>query len=156
MKPLIITCIAMLTMGSCGSTQHQKPMFDTNPPFEVLGVSATPWAAGVRGGGSGVNVELRLNRPYHELLFVYYQGQKADINYDDADVENAIYRAYIKTQGNTSRELILHQDPKKEYGNTPPLFKLKYDDLAIVYTKKKKTYYSIVSRVVRKPSINYM
>ena len=141
----------------CGSIQQDsKIIFDSSPPFEVLSATATPWVAGVRGGGSGVNIELQLNRSYNELLFVYYQGKKANINYKDADVKKAIFRAYIKTEANARRELILHKDPKKEYGNTPPLFKLKDDEQAIVYTKKTKTYYTIATWVEGKLPFNYM
>ena len=156
MRAYIFTYIAVLSLGSCGSTRYQKPIADNNPPFEVLAATVTPWAAGVRNGGSGVNIELQLNRPYNKLLFVYYQGQKANINYKDADVKKVIYRAYVKTDATTNKELTLHQDPKREYGNTPPLFNLKKTELAVVYSKKNKTYYKIVPRVERKPPLNYM
>lgn len=158
MKPSVFLCYLSIFCLGCGSSQNQgaKPILDNNPPFEVLFVKATPWVSGVPGGGSGINIEIQLSKPNDALLYIYYQDQKSQIDYRKSDLKARIYRAYISTPTQTPRELMLHNDPIKEYGNFPPLFRLKKDQAAIVYTKKKKTYYTIVHKVQREPSINYM
>lgn len=158
MKLSVFLCYLSIVCLGCGLSQNQgmMPILDSNPPFEVLSVTATPWVSGVRGGGSGINIEIQLNKPSDALRYVYYQDQKAQIDYRKSDLKASIYRAYISTPPQAPRELILHNDPIKEYGNPPPLFRLKKDQAAIVYIKKKKTYYTIVHKVQREPSINYM
>lgn len=158
MKTPVFLFLTILVFAGCGTTQTQdsKPILDNTPPFEVMSATATPWAAGVRGGGSGIIIEIQLNQNYDALQHVYFQGQKALIDYKKAEPQKKLYRAYINTPANTPKELVLHKDPKKEFGNSPPLFGLKKDQLAIIYTKKKKTYYVIVPNVQRQPSVNYM
>lgn len=158
MKTPFFLFLTILVFAGCGSTQTQDstPILDNTPPFEVMLATAIPWAAGVRGGGSGIIIEIQLNQNYDALQHVYYQGQKAPVDYKKTDAQKKLYRAYINTTANTPKELVLHKDPKKEFGNKPPTFGLKKDQLAIIYTKKKKSYYTIVPNVQRKPSVNYM
>ncbi len=158
MKTPFFLFLTILVFAGCGSTQTQDstPILDNTPPFEVMLATASPWAAGVRGGGSGIIIEIQLNQNYDALQHVYYQGQKAPVDYKKTDAQKKLYRAYINTPANTPKELVLHKDPKKEFGNKPPTFGLKKDQLAIIYTKKKKSYYTIVPNVQRKPSVNYM
>lgn len=158
MKTPFFLFLTILVFAGCGSTQTQDstPILDNTPPFEVMLATASPWAAGVRGGGSGIIIEIQLNQNYDALQHVYYQGQKAPVDYKKTDAQKKLYRAYINTTANTPKELVLHKDPNKEFGNKPPTFGLKKDQLAIIYTKKKKSYYTIVPNVQRKPSVNYM
>lgn len=158
MKTPFFLFLTTLVFAGCGTTQTQDstPILDNTPPFEVMLATASPWAAGVRGGGSGIIIEIQLNQNYDALQHVYYQGQKAPVDYKKTDAQKKLYRAYINTPANTPKELVLHKDPNKEFGNKPPTFGLKKDQLAIIYTKKKKSYYTIVPNVQRKPSVNYM
>ena len=98
-------------------------------------------------------LELTLKNPLPEditLTAVYFRDTKVDWT---KNTDKLIFNADFSSNNRIERPLILHADPKKEFGNQPPvkkekiLFELSDNECIISYTEKGETkfYKAIVS-----------
>ena len=159
MKPLLCALISVL-LSSCstaprttsstvmGVTQVKKP------PFTIIELSLTPWAAGREKGGTGYLFELTLSEPFASLDSVVYKGNKAVWKRDAMQLDKAIYTANMLEKNTSQKELILDGDSIKEYGNTPP--NRVSDHVAIFYTSRNKPQLYIHTKFQRKEPLLYM
>ena len=159
MKPLLCALISVL-LSSCstaprttsstvmGVTQVKKP------PFTIIELSLTPWAAGREKGGTGYLFELTLSEPFAFLDSVVYKGNKAVWKRDAMQLDKAIYTANMLEKSTSQKELILDGDSIKEYGNTPP--NRVSDHVAIFYTSRNKPQLYIHTKFQRKEPLLYM
>ena len=159
MKPLLCVLISVL-LSSCstaprttsptvvGVTQVKKP------PFTIIELSLTPWAAGREKGGTGYLFELTLSEPFAFLDSVVYKGNKAVWKRDAMQLDKAIYTANMLEKSTSQKELILDGDSIKEYGNTPP--NRVSDHVAIFYTSRNKPQLYIHTKFQRKEPLLYM
>ena len=82
-----------------------------------------------------------------QLDSVYFRGRSAELVSNDGPVG---YVAYFEISGK-DRDLVMHVDPKEEFGNKVPIlekipFELKNDEAVVVYTHNgKKAYFKIDS-----------
>ena len=82
MKPLLCAFILVL-LSSCSTvprTTSPPAMRVTQvkkPPFTIIELSLTPWAAGREKGGTGYLFELTLSEPFASLDSVVYKGNRA-------------------------------------------------------------------------------
>lgn len=80
-----------------------------------------------------------------ELDSVYFRGRSAELV---SNANPAGYVAYFEISGK-DRDLVMHVDPKEEFGNKAPIlekipFELKNDEAVVVYTHNgKKAYFKI-------------
>lgn len=140
-----ITFISGLLMLSCSCKQNIKTN-QKNPEsilqFEIQSVQYQRWVAGVRGGGSGINVfikfthELPKDVELEKVLILEFESHAVTYNID----ENK-YIAAVKTVAN---QLNLDENTQNEYGNEAPLHKtttnLPKGEVILVFKKKGKTF----------------
>ena len=136
------------TQTIAGLAQVEKP------PFTIIELSLTPWAAGREEGGTGYLLELTLSEPFTTLDSVTYKGNSAVWKRDGMQVDKAIYRSNIREKNSRQKELILNGDPTKEYGNTPP--NRTSDQVAIFYRYRNKPQVYIHTKFQRKEPLLYM
>ena len=131
-----------------GVTQVKKP------PFTIMELSLTPWAAGREQGGTGYLLELTLEQPFTTLDSVIYKGNSAVWKRDTMQLEKARYTANIREKSPRYEELILERDSTKEYGNTPP--NRTVNQVAIFYRFRNKPQFYIHTKFQRKEPLLYM
>ncbi|WP_299672520.1 hypothetical protein [uncultured Tenacibaculum sp.] len=136
----IIFPLFILAIVSCGSYQFEK-----KPPFKVLSGTYTSWVGGVRGV-SGVNINIVYSAEQKiKFEHIFYRGRKAPVSYK----ENGNQTSILGQFRNQSDDFQLHEDPKNEYGNTPPKdtskedfpFKLDGNEVVISYIEKGEVKY---------------
>ena len=159
MKPLLCAFILVL-LSSCSTvprTTSSPAMGVTQvkkPPFTIIELSLTPWAAGREEGGTGYLFELTLSEPFASLDSVIYKGNRAVWKRNTMQLDKAIYTANIQEKSTAQKELILDGDPIKEYGNTPP--NRTSDHVAIFYRYRNKPHVYIHTKLQRKEPLLYM
>ena len=131
-----------------GVTQVKKP------PFTIIELSLTPWAAGREEGGMGYLLELALSEPFASLDSVVYKGNRAVWKRDTLQLDKAIYTANMQDINTPKKELTLDGDSIKEYGNTPP--NRPSDQAAIFYRAHNKPQVYIHTKLQRKEPLMYM
>ena len=124
------------------------------PPFTIIELGLTPWAAGREEGGTGYFLELTLSEPFTTLDSVRYKGNSALWKQNSMQVDNAIYTANIQGKNSSQKELILDGDSTKEYGNTPP--NRTSDQVVIFYQYRNKPQVYIHTKIQRKEPLLYM
>lgn len=157
---LLFCALILVLLSSCstaprttsstviGVTQVKKP------PFTIIELSLTPWAAGREEGGTGYLFELTLSEPFASLDSVVYKGNRAVWKRNTMQLDKAIYTANIQEKSTPQKELILDGDPIKEYGNTPP--NRTSDQVAILFSSRNKPQVYIHTKFQRKEPLLYM
>jgi hypothetical protein len=131
-----------------GVTQVKKP------PFKIIELSLTPWAAGREEGGTGYLFELTLSEPFVSLDSVVYKGNRAVWKRKTMQLDKVIYTANMQDINTPKKELTLDGDSINEYGNTPP--NRLSDQAAIFYRYRNKQQVYIHTKFQRKESLLYM
>ena len=131
-----------------GVTQVKKP------PFTIIELSLTPWAAGREEGGTGYILALTLSEPFTTLDSVTYKRNSAVWKVYNMQVGKVIYKANIREKNSLQKGLTLDGDPIKEYGNTPP--NRPSDQAAIFYRYLNKPQVYIHTKFQRKEPLLYM
>lgn len=125
--------------------QTNKEMI--NQDFPISEIYYQSWVAGVRGGGSGIDVhveftnELPKDTELKEVQLLNYTSYKVE------NTEKTKYIARIKTEAN---EMVLAENPKDEYGNQTPIKKensLKKGDVLLIFEKNGDTFTQLVENV---------
>ncbi|MEC8723685.1 MAG: hypothetical protein VXX60_01590 [Bacteroidota bacterium] len=128
----------------------------TAPPFEFLEAPYfQSWLAGVRGGGSGINVFI----PYRNLNSItldslHFRGQRAAVIFEG---QNIIAR--FKTLQNQGAVVVLSSNPLMDAKNSLlPMaerspFELDAADCVLSYTADNKRHYYKVEGLKERPSI---
>ena len=159
MKPLLYVVIFILLSACSTAVRTSSPTVMgivqvEKPPFTIIELSLTPWAAGREQGGTGYLLELTLEQPFTTLDSVIYKGNSAVWKRDTMQLEKARYTANIREKSPRYEELILDGDPIKEYGNTPP--NRVSDQVAIFYRYRNKPQVYIHTKFQRKEPLLYM
>mgnify|MGYP006945858782 CR=1 FL=1 len=145
----------MTSFSQCSSA---KKLQETTP-INLGEVYYQSWVAGVRGGGSGVNVFIPIesNPNNIELDSIYFKGQKSKLEITNSKL--AIGR--FLTDANQMEDVIMSIEPQAEYGNKAPElpkkapFELKEDQCVISYKQGKTIKYYKILNMIRKQSVNY-
>lgn len=134
-----------------GLFQCASAKFEQDPPFKVKGATFNHYVGGMPGvSGTWVRINYETNT---EIKFdsIYFQGRKTV-----AQLQTNKSKTYVSGHFNTStvrskKDLILHRDGKKEYGNKPPTakipFELKENEAIISYSENGKTKYFKVENI---------
>ena len=107
------------TQTIAGLAQVEKP------PFTIIELSLTPWAAGREEGGTGYLLELTLTEPFTTLDSVIYKGNSAVWKQNSMQVDKAIYTANMQEKSTPQKELILDGDPIKRIRKHPTQSKIR-------------------------------
>ncbi len=152
---LVLAVIGILAFTQCTCS---KPVFKQNPPFSVDNSHYQDWVGGVPGA-SGTSVHINLAtieegvRP--DSLFFRQQTTKIDIKNAE---KGHLWVANFRT--GAPRDIIMHGDPKEEYGNTAPNrnespFELLENEAVISYVYKEKTLYFRLINLEKKETLQF-
>jgi hypothetical protein len=141
---IAISVIGLLLCISCGSTTK---ISENNAPFKVLSATYSEWLGG-QPGVNGVTISIKTDNSSIKLDSVYFRNTSALLKLNET---TGVYYASIVLP-NTVKNLQLHIDPKKEFGNEAPdiskniPFELDLDEAVVSYFYKGKTnYYKILN-----------
>ena len=67
----------------------------SNPPFEIIDLTITPWVAGRKESGKGYILKLILAQPFATLDSVLYANASGVWKTDDSSSKRAVYCANI-------------------------------------------------------------
>lgn len=157
----IIVLFFSLSMVSCNCTKdsianeneiiEKKEVTEQEFKLPLQEVYYQKWIAGVKGGGSGIDLYLELQKPLEKgvaLEKVKFESYEAFFE----KVSEKIYIAHIKT---TLNELVLDENPKKEYGNQAPVSTLKPNEAIIFFTVNGKQLSQHIENVKEKELLAY-
>ncbi len=147
----------LVSFSNCGSSQQSKSIsFEENPPFTISEIFSQDWVAGVKEGGSGTNVSITLSGMSDDVQMEGIYFRKKMINATQRPNAKSTYLGYFKND--SSRDIIMDENPVKESKNTPlgtfP-FDLEQNEAVISYVMNGKTKYVRVTDIVEKPMIAY-
>jgi hypothetical protein len=154
-KYLVYLVFLSLAFLNCSSAQK----IQSSIPIEFGDVYYQHWIAGVKGGGSGINVFINVvsNKKNIELDSVYFQGKVSKLE----EVNNSLFIGRFKTTANQREDLIMSSNPKEEYGNQihKPKedipFELKNNQCIISYNEGSKIKYFMIEDIKKKKLLAY-
>ncbi len=155
---IIVFSIVLSAFTNCSSAQK----LEKQVPFKVGNVYCQSWVAGVKGGGSGINIFIPIENSLNKTIqldSVYFRGRASKLEFKTINPSLFIGRFLSST--NQSKELIMSDTPHAEYGNKPPEplseipFKLNPNECVISYIEDDKTLYYKIENVAEKRAIPY-
>ena len=146
MKNLIVVFLVGFLV-SCGTANKAEAQSEIN----VAEAFYQGWTAGVRGGGGGINFNLKLKSELPkgvELKRVIFKGFEAPFSLQDT----LSYNAAIITGVNQER----FEGDKKSTSSSPKNnIELKDNEAIVVFSKNGKEYQQKITNVVEKPALEY-
>ena len=153
-------CILLFSFFSFSCNCEKKIIEQTNKEFlsqdfPISEIYYQSWVAGIRGGGSGINVHLTFKEklPSNVLLksmqLLHYTTFEIDI------MENSQYIGRIKTERN---QFNLDENPVDEYGNEVPVKKdnsLKEGQVLLTFEKDGKEFTRLIENVKQVEMLAY-
>ncbi|MCX2681192.1 hypothetical protein OOZ15_14665 [Galbibacter sp. EGI 63066] len=144
----IIGTVIILGFSQCGSSQG----LTENPPFELGEVRSEPWTAGAEKEQEGENIFLPVSNGKEIVLdSLFYKGKVVKLEKIQRD-NYLVYIGRFSKADTKYDDLIMHADPKEEFGNKPPKlnkkipFELKEGEAVVSYIEDGKTkYYKVKS-----------
>ncbi|MFD2916991.1 hypothetical protein [Psychroserpens luteus] len=153
----MVMLILMASFSQCSTAQKLQE----KAPTQFGDVYFQKWTAGVKGGGSGLNLFVPVKDKSVRLDSAYFRGKAVKFEIREAN-EGLLYVGRFKTEFNQPKQdMIMSSDPNKEYGNqlqkkTSAIpFELKDDECVVSYIKDGKILYYKISNVNERESLNY-
>ncbi|MDO6673950.1 hypothetical protein Q4517_00115 [Tenacibaculum sp. 1_MG-2023] len=148
---LIGILILALSFTKCASVKMEN-----NHPFKIESASYSHVTGGVKGSYSSTNLIIYF-APEESVDFqkVYFQNRITKAVVEQHNDKQYIAARY-KTSFNNRKDLILHADPKKEFGNTPTEefpFELKENEAMVSYVVGKKIHYVKIENIIKKDRV---
>lgn len=155
---LIYFLLSLFAFSGCSSAQRLQ----TKSPIEYNNVYFQKWVAGVKEGGSGLNLFI----PIHDeapkniqLDSVYFRGKSALL--EKIEGEETLYVGRFKTKFNEKQEAIIKSgsDKSDDSHNSKPEekspFELKDSECVISYKEGNKINYFKIENVLEKQAQKY-
>lgn len=143
MKFIVIILMSILvTSCSCSNIIAQD---------NIESASYQSWTAGVRGGGGGINFNLKLSSELPKgvvLKRVVFKGFEVKFVQQDA----LFYQAAIITGVNQER---FEGDQKNVSSSTKSDIKTNDNEAILIFSKNGKEYQQKITNVVEKPALEY-
>ncbi|MFD2517407.1 hypothetical protein [Salinimicrobium flavum] len=156
MKIFLKTIPALLVLFSFSNCANGKKLQE-EPPLAIKEAYYTSWVGGVKGAGSGINLYIPAEEDAEiSLDSVYFRGRKAVLEKDPAEPGLYVATFKIRSDEGKAADIIMHRDPKKEYGNKPPVilekipFELEQDEAVVRYTRNGKEKYFRITGIKKK------
>ena len=145
----------MTSFSQCSSSQKLQE----NPPVTFGEVYFQRWNAGVKDGGSGINLFIPVTDKSVVLDSVYFRGKSAKL--ETKPQSKMLYIGYFKTEFNQPKDIVMSSNPLDEYNN--PLlikkekipFALKDSECVVSYKDGQTTKYFKIENIIEKEAINY-
>lgn len=139
-----IIAILSIVFLRCGTSKENS---QKTPPFKIVKSTYNNWIGG-QPGVKGVIVKVAIDNPNVTLDSIYFRNMKTALEKEKITSEEKYIGHF--TYPNTKNEIILHGDPKKEFGNPVPdvskknPFELENNEAMVSYIYKGiKNYYKI-------------
>lgn len=150
--------VLLVSFSSCGGSKANDSLypFEEDPPFTLGEVYFQEWVAGVRGGGSGVNVHFTIEEYADEVKIkeLYFRNKVVKIKRSPQNRDAFI--GFFKTALN--QDVVMDRDPAKEAENTPPEafpFQLEKNEAVVSYVHNGETYFLVLDQMEEKPQLAY-
>ena len=146
----ILLTLITFTIVSCSSSKEVSANLSEN----IESIYYQKWIAGVQGGGSGINFHVNLNLPLEENIKL----EKVQFDTYEGVFEKNSETEYVAIINTHQNDLILDENPKKEYGNEAPTEDVLKPDEALLYFRiksKGKYLVGLAKNVKEKPMIAY-
>jgi hypothetical protein len=137
----------------CGFIACNPYKLIENPPFSLGEVVYEAWASKGQKAESGITLFIPLKEEKTILLdSVYFRGRRLKLEKIQRD-SYLVYRAGFKNPSSREKDLVMHANPKKEAGNTPPQltknnpFHLNDHEAVISFRKKGKIHYYKIKNI---------
>lgn len=123
--------------------------------FKISEIYYQSWIAGVRGGGSGIDVHITFesklpdNIKFKKVQLLNYTSYRVDA------LEGFKYIARIKTETN---QLVLEESPTDEYGNEAPIKvenTRKEGDVLLIFEKNGVEFTQLIQNVKQKEMLAF-
>ncbi|MEO6348785.1 MAG: hypothetical protein ABIO60_12835 [Aquaticitalea sp.] len=161
MKPLKYLSIFLFSLSlftHCSSAQKLQ----TNAPMTFGKVEIQSWMAGVKGGGSGINLfipVLKSSDQYIQLDSVYFRGKVAKLKLLNDQTSTYVGRFKGKFNQNEYQT----KDPGNPMENSDQTlennqkipFNLKDNECVVSYIIGSETQYFKIDNVVEKPTLHF-
>ena len=145
----------LFSFSNCASGRK----IEKEPPVEVKQAYFTSSRAEVRGADSQIALFIPVeDKKKVALDSVYFRGRKEVLKNDPENP--GLYVAYFKipSKEGLPEDFVMHSDPKKEYGNKPPVvlkdfpFDLKADEAMVRYMVDGKVKYFRINVIPKEES----
>jgi hypothetical protein len=153
---LIVMVILMASFSQCSTAQKLQ----RTAPTQFGNVYCQTWVAGVKGGGSGLNVFIPVMDMSIQLDSVYFRGKSVKLEVKKTN-EGLLYIGRFKTQLNQPKDIIISRDANEEYKNQLPIieekipFELNDDECVVTYKQGDKTQYYKITNIEQKRAMHY-
>ena len=152
-KKLFATGLLLSIMANflnCASSQS----LEKSIPLEIGDVYFQNWVAGVKGGGSGVNLFIPIISNTNNIILdsVYFRGKKVKLELKN----NTLYVGYFKSLINEKKDIVMSSNRIEELNNPVPKipknipFKLENNECVVSYKNNGKTKYHKLSNITEK------
>ncbi len=144
----------MASFSKCSTTQQLQK----KAPMTFGDVYAQKWVAGIKGGGSGINVFIPVTTNNMVLDSIYFRDQITKLEF--LEDQNS-YVGRFKTEWNQPVDIVVSSDMKEESKNTLPIikqtlpFELKDDECVVSYRSDNKTLYYKISEISILEPVHY-
>jgi hypothetical protein len=142
--PLSIIALILLSFSCCKSSKAQTNNFvSSTKHFSVVNAYYTNWVGG-QPGIKGLTIKVFIDNPTITLDSIYFRNKQTALK-QDLIGNNKPFICSITTR--KSPDLILSDDPKKEYGNQAPNilnnipFQLKANEAVVSYNFNNTKFY---------------
>lgn len=145
---IILASIILVSFSQCGNSKDLGGEFEKEMPIKIKEATYQSWVSGVERGGAGITIIITFENTYiklndvFEIDSIYFREQK--MKPETRQNPFQIIGRY-KSTTNQPKDIILHKEPVKEYGNKAPMaqskttFELESDEAIISYKQHGKT-----------------
>jgi len=150
----------LILIGFTNCSTSQKIDLQEKTSFNISSVFAQAWTAGQKDGGSGINVQMTIQNLNKNIVLkdFYFRGRKTRLE-DISTNNNGLYIARYINAG--EKEIVLHENQKKEAQNQPPNLKsdvpfiLENDEGVLSYTENETLKHYKIKNIAEKFPIQY-
>lgn len=154
---IILISIVLTGFTNCSSAQKLEKQVS----FKIGEVYFQHWVAGIKGGGSGVNIFIPIDNLENNIQLdsVHFRGKAAKLEFKPNSPTLFIGRFMSLT--NRDSDIIMSGKPEEEYGNQLPEqtkkspFELEQNECVISYIRDGKSRYFKIGNIIEKKAEFY-
>lgn len=154
---IILISIVLTGFTNCSSAQKLEKQVS----FKIGEVYYQHWVAGIKGGGSGVNIFIPIDNLDNNVKLdsVYFKGKATKLEVKPNTPTLFIGR--FLTLANSHADIVMSDKPEEEYGNQLPEqtkkspFELEENECVISYIQDGKSRYFKIENIIEKKAEFY-